>query len=211
LSIDTGQGETEFGANEWLIEEMYEQYKANPDAVDKSWWPILERYHVTLGHKNPVAVTANHPPHLGHPEQTPLFATVSAPFNPSNSAQEPLPTVPVSVAAAAPNQNATVTSFDEINKPQSAPFLPQNTQPAAPLHVSEQPHVVAPAAEAPAAAAPAAPVAADSAAPMVAKTTRVEARPAPIPAQAPATAAVNIVDGAAAEEPQDEVVVLRHA
>ncbi|MCX8528967.1 MAG: multifunctional oxoglutarate decarboxylase/oxoglutarate dehydrogenase thiamine pyrophosphate-binding subunit/dihydrolipoyllysine-residue succinyltransferase subunit [Rhodoluna sp.] len=37
--------EGEFGANEWLVEEMYEQYKVNPDAVDKEWWPILERFH----------------------------------------------------------------------------------------------------------------------------------------------------------------------
>jgi 2-oxoglutarate dehydrogenase E1 component len=39
------EAEGEFGANEWLVEEMYEQYKVNPDSVDKEWWPILERLH----------------------------------------------------------------------------------------------------------------------------------------------------------------------
>ena len=37
-----------FGANDWLVEEMYEQWKANPDSVDKEWWPILERHHANL-------------------------------------------------------------------------------------------------------------------------------------------------------------------
>ena len=34
----------EFGANQWLVEEMHEQWLANPDSVDKEWWPILERF-----------------------------------------------------------------------------------------------------------------------------------------------------------------------
>ncbi len=40
----TPEAEGEFGANAWLVEEMYEQYKVNPDAVDREWWPILERF-----------------------------------------------------------------------------------------------------------------------------------------------------------------------
>jgi 2-oxoglutarate dehydrogenase E1 component len=43
----TGVGvssEGEFGANEWLVEELYEQYKVDKNAVDRSWWPILESY-----------------------------------------------------------------------------------------------------------------------------------------------------------------------
>jgi 2-oxoglutarate dehydrogenase E1 component len=34
----------EFGANEWLVDEMYERYLADKNSVDKSWWPILESY-----------------------------------------------------------------------------------------------------------------------------------------------------------------------
>ncbi len=44
----TGAGVTtdhEFGANEWLVEELYEQYRRDKNAVDRSWWPILEAYH----------------------------------------------------------------------------------------------------------------------------------------------------------------------
>ena len=43
----TGVGvasEGEFGANEWLVDELYEQYKVDKNSVDKAWWPILEAY-----------------------------------------------------------------------------------------------------------------------------------------------------------------------
>ena len=36
--------EGEFGANEWLVDELYEQFKVDKNSVDKSWWPILEAY-----------------------------------------------------------------------------------------------------------------------------------------------------------------------
>ena len=34
----------DFGANEWLVEELYEQFKIDKNSVDKSWWPVLESY-----------------------------------------------------------------------------------------------------------------------------------------------------------------------
>ncbi|MFB8387850.1 multifunctional oxoglutarate decarboxylase/oxoglutarate dehydrogenase thiamine pyrophosphate-binding subunit/dihydrolipoyllysine-residue succinyltransferase subunit [Microbacterium sp. NPDC055910] len=43
----TGPGvsnEGEFGANEWLVEELYEQFTIDPNSVDKAWWPILQDY-----------------------------------------------------------------------------------------------------------------------------------------------------------------------
>ncbi|MBC7517986.1 MAG: hypothetical protein H7248_03750, partial [Microbacteriaceae bacterium] len=33
-----------FGANEWLVDEMYERYLSDKNSVDRSWWPILESY-----------------------------------------------------------------------------------------------------------------------------------------------------------------------
>ena len=50
LSDDNSQSSQEFGANEWLVDEMYSQWLANPESVDKEWQPILERYHqIKLG------------------------------------------------------------------------------------------------------------------------------------------------------------------
>lgn len=34
----------DFGANEWLVEEKFEQYQKDKNSVDQSWWPILENY-----------------------------------------------------------------------------------------------------------------------------------------------------------------------
>ena len=98
-----------FGANEWLVEEMYEQYKVNPDAVDKEWWPILEKFHAMQ----------------------------------------------------------TITP--------SVPAAPTVTPPAAPADAT-----------------------------IVAKTTRVEPKPQPIPAQAPVTSSIDIV-----EDGEDSVTFLK--
>ena len=35
----------EFGANEWLVDELHERYLVDKNSVDKSWWPVLESYH----------------------------------------------------------------------------------------------------------------------------------------------------------------------
>ncbi len=50
MSDDNSQSSQEFGANEWLVDEMYSQWLVNPESVDKEWQPILERYHqIKLG------------------------------------------------------------------------------------------------------------------------------------------------------------------
>ncbi|GAA4485117.1 multifunctional oxoglutarate decarboxylase/oxoglutarate dehydrogenase thiamine pyrophosphate-binding subunit/dihydrolipoyllysine-residue succinyltransferase subunit [Microbacterium panaciterrae] len=38
-------GDGEFGANSWLVDELYEQFKIDRNSVDKEWWPVLENYH----------------------------------------------------------------------------------------------------------------------------------------------------------------------
>jgi 2-oxoglutarate dehydrogenase E1 component len=111
----SGEGlQDDYGANSWLVEEMYEKYKQNPDSVDKAWWPILENYQSTQG-----AISQSN-------------ATPSAPVS-------------------------DVTSSI----------------------------------------------------PVVAKTTRVEAKPAPIPAQAPITESIAVVPESSEEDAQDQVTALR--
>ena len=39
----------EFGANEWLVDELYEQFQVDKNSVDKEWWPILEKYQPLKG------------------------------------------------------------------------------------------------------------------------------------------------------------------
>lgn len=42
----TGNGGSaeDFGANAWMVDEMYKQYVVDKNSVDQSWWPVLERY-----------------------------------------------------------------------------------------------------------------------------------------------------------------------
>jgi len=111
----SGEGlQDDYGANSWLVEEMYEKYKQNPDSVDKAWWPILENYQSTQG-----AVA------------------------------------PISAAPSTPVSDVT------------------------------------------------------SSIPVVAKTTRVEAKPAPIPAQAPITESIAVVPESSEEDAQDQVTALK--
>ncbi len=124
MSGNDENSQDEFGANEWLVEEMYNQWKSSPDSVDKEWWPILERYSANQGG---AAVTA----------------------------------------AAATNSPVTT----------SAPVA----QPASPAPAADN-------------------------GPLVAKTTRVEAKPQPIPAQAPATGAITTIP---VETEEDQVTILK--
>ena len=111
----SGEGlQDDYGANSWLVEEMYEKYKQNPDSVDKAWWPILENYQSTQGAVSQSTAT---------------------------------PSTPVS----------DVTSSI----------------------------------------------------PVVAKTTRVEAKPAPIPAQAPITESIAVAPESSEEDAQDQVTALK--
>ena len=34
----------EFGGNEWLVDELYEQYQQDKNAVDAKWWPLFESF-----------------------------------------------------------------------------------------------------------------------------------------------------------------------
>jgi multifunctional 2-oxoglutarate metabolism enzyme len=71
----------EFGANEWLVDELYEQFVSDKNSVDRSWWPILESYkpaetNAPLAPSTPPSgsVAATVPPAAG---QAPASATAS--------------------------------------------------------------------------------------------------------------------------------------
>jgi 2-oxoglutarate decarboxylase len=40
----TGDPMAAFGPNEWLVDELYEQYKTDKQSVDKAWWAYFEDY-----------------------------------------------------------------------------------------------------------------------------------------------------------------------
>lgn len=87
----------EYGANEWLVDEMYEKYLADPDSVDRTWWPVLEHYRqVRTGGD---AATTTPVDGTAAPQADAATAEASAPAAP---AVESAPAAPAPAAPAAP-------------------------------------------------------------------------------------------------------------
>jgi multifunctional 2-oxoglutarate metabolism enzyme len=56
----SGEGlQDDYGANSWLVDEMYQKFRQNPDSVDKEWWPLLENYQPSAASTSPVAPAAS--------------------------------------------------------------------------------------------------------------------------------------------------------
>ena len=84
-------GQADFGANEWLVEELYQRYLADPGSVDRAWWSFFADYQPTL--PNGTAPQSPQP-------QTPAPAPASAP--PAPPAQQAPPAAPAAPLRPAP-------------------------------------------------------------------------------------------------------------
>ncbi|MFC6354853.1 multifunctional oxoglutarate decarboxylase/oxoglutarate dehydrogenase thiamine pyrophosphate-binding subunit/dihydrolipoyllysine-residue succinyltransferase subunit [Luethyella okanaganae] len=127
----SGSDETvsgEYGANEWLVDEMYEKYLIDKNLVDRSWWSILESYQPPASPSAPVdasvdaqvdAQTGTAAEHPGTPAETPA-ATVAEPAEPATPAapaetqkdHEPAPpthpiTAPIPIIGSQPAAKTT--------------------------------------------------------------------------------------------------------
>ncbi|GAB4099773.1 multifunctional oxoglutarate decarboxylase/oxoglutarate dehydrogenase thiamine pyrophosphate-binding subunit/dihydrolipoyllysine-residue succinyltransferase subunit [Sinomonas halotolerans] len=110
----------EFGGNEWLVDELYEQYQQNKNSVDAKWWPLFESFDSDSGHTSNGTVKA--PAEYASTRQEPP-APPSRPSAPeAQGAAAPGPQAPAAPAAAAPASSA---------QPAQAAQPPQAAQPAA--------------------------------------------------------------------------------
>ena len=48
-SAPPGHEAADFGANEWLVDELYQRYLADPGSVDRAWWSFFADYRPTRG------------------------------------------------------------------------------------------------------------------------------------------------------------------
>jgi 2-oxoglutarate dehydrogenase E1 component len=123
-SQGTGTGTTsdgEFGANQWLVEELYQQFKADRNSVDKEWWPILEAYQSETPAAPAAAAPAQAPAgpaaapsaaQNGHPPSAPVPVIGQQPVARTTAK----PAAPAPIPADAPQQEAAPASSAE--KPQ---------------------------------------------------------------------------------------------
>ncbi|MEU6670767.1 multifunctional oxoglutarate decarboxylase/oxoglutarate dehydrogenase thiamine pyrophosphate-binding subunit/dihydrolipoyllysine-residue succinyltransferase subunit [Streptomyces sp. NPDC046727] len=117
-----------FGPNEWLVDEIYQQYLQDPNSVDRAWWDFFADY-------KPGAPAAAGTAATGAAETT---TTAPAPA-PAPQAAAPAPAAPKPAAAPSPSAPAP-----------AAKAAPAPAKPATPAQAPAQPKAkAAPAAQAP--------------------------------------------------------------
>ncbi|GHA82417.1 MULTISPECIES: multifunctional oxoglutarate decarboxylase/oxoglutarate dehydrogenase thiamine pyrophosphate-binding subunit/dihydrolipoyllysine-residue succinyltransferase subunit [Streptomyces] len=117
-----------FGPNEWLVDEIYQQYLQDPNSVDRAWWDFFADY------KPGTSGTADKPVPTDAGAVTPAPAA-AAPSTVNNSApaQATAPAPAAAPAAAAPAKAAAPAQAAPAApaKAAAAPAAPAKAAPAA--------------------------------------------------------------------------------
>ncbi|MEE2521432.1 multifunctional oxoglutarate decarboxylase/oxoglutarate dehydrogenase thiamine pyrophosphate-binding subunit/dihydrolipoyllysine-residue succinyltransferase subunit [Pseudarthrobacter sp. J75] len=127
----------EFGGNEWLVDELYEQYQKDKNAVDAKWWPLFESFDSGTDS----SANGNGVPAGQHPATRELPVVQKQEAAPATTPAKPA-AAPAAQAPAAPaaKKDPAVVARDGASKPKAgtttAPIpaqLPKNTNvPSAP-------------------------------------------------------------------------------
>ncbi len=118
----------EFGANEWLVDEMYERFLADPQSVDKAWWDFFSDFTPAPGGSGstpkPNAPRAGTPPVPKSAQKAAQVAPVVPVAAPVVPVATPAPVVTPTPAAVAPSQpvvrevkQGPATPADPVVKP----------------------------------------------------------------------------------------------
>jgi len=97
----TGQTAEDFGANAWLVDELYKQYIEDKNLVDESWWPVLENY-------QPSAESSASPPSAS--------PAPAAPAEPASVPPAP-PTQPIAITETGAQPVARTTNVAPKSQP----------------------------------------------------------------------------------------------
>ncbi|GEK22838.1 alpha-ketoglutarate decarboxylase [Cellulomonas xylanilytica] len=122
-----------FGANEWLVDELFEQYQRDKNSVDPAWWDFFEGYKPEEASANgstpapapaPAAAPAN-----GSPANAAPRGAHAAPAAPP--AAPPAPVAPEPTKAAPFVEPPPVTSPIATAQPATAPYAQVAQRPSA--------------------------------------------------------------------------------
>jgi 2-oxoglutarate dehydrogenase E1 component len=111
-----------FGPNEWLVDELFEQYKNDRNSVDKAWWPFFEDYQPDEGGAANGASAKSAP--AASPAAAAPAATESAPLRPAaprRAASEGPAQRQPEAPNAAQQATSTSTSTPKPDTPSSQP------------------------------------------------------------------------------------------
>ncbi|HEX6875926.1 MAG TPA: multifunctional oxoglutarate decarboxylase/oxoglutarate dehydrogenase thiamine pyrophosphate-binding subunit/dihydrolipoyllysine-residue succinyltransferase subunit [Nocardioidaceae bacterium] len=146
-----------FGANEWLVDEMFERYEQDPNSVDKAWWEFFKNYtpgeHIS--HKpaapNGARSTGEKPTRRARPsaqQTTPRPA--QQPDRPSQKAQQqPQKTAekPAPKTAASPQVKSAATAKADADEtptkqaPKTTAPVPKEPEPAPKAEAKDEPQL----------------------------------------------------------------------
>src|SRR5215471_1027393 len=90
---------TDFGANQWLVDELYQRYLADPSSVAMEWWNFFADYKPPAGSS---AQPASAPPQQGRPAPGPAPPVAAAPVSSAPAGRAPSGAGPAAPAAPAP-------------------------------------------------------------------------------------------------------------
>ncbi|WP_130439581.1 multifunctional oxoglutarate decarboxylase/oxoglutarate dehydrogenase thiamine pyrophosphate-binding subunit/dihydrolipoyllysine-residue succinyltransferase subunit [Kribbella rubisoli] len=96
-----------FGANEWLVDELYEKYQQDPNSVDPAWLDFFKTYNPD-GDAKPVTTTPADAPRPDAPRPD-AVSDNKTPEAPSRGSAPSVPASNAPAAAAAPQSPATQT------------------------------------------------------------------------------------------------------
>ena len=133
----------EFGANEWLVDEMYEKYLADRSSVDRTWWPVLEQYHQAKTQQAGAAPAGQQPTANGQPAAAAPAPTDQAAAPEASAAQAPAaaPAEPAPITAPAPvlGQAPAARTTSQAPRPEPVPADVPVTSPQ-PVATEEERH-----------------------------------------------------------------------
>lgn len=145
---------SQFGQNQWLVDEMYQRYKQDPSSVDESWHEFLADYtpdataETTANGQSAVAAPATAAP-VPAPAPAPAAAPAASVPAPAAAPATPKPAAPAA-APATPKPAASPVPAPKIAAPAStaaAPPQARTTQPAAAAAPTTAPKPAEPAAD----------------------------------------------------------------
>ena len=104
-----GQANSPFGANDWLVDELYQQYLEDKQSVDPAWWDFFADYSpsdfspVSAANKSVLQPRVSAPaPAASSQNPAPASTTPATPSTPSAPSVPNAPSQPVPVAKPAP-------------------------------------------------------------------------------------------------------------
>ena len=130
----------DFGANQWLVDEMFEKFKQDPNSVDKTWWEFFKDYSPQTPTGKPISNGTSNGISSGNGASNGLGALASAPKggNPPVPKSQNVSESPISKSVpVAPTQvsNSQVTPAVTPAAPTQSPTqTPTQTTKSAPVN-----------------------------------------------------------------------------